>query len=80
MMDETPERFPEEVRKHRAQVLEYSSGPASPEELQASRRLASPLVARQTLEVVVELQKQVTDLQKQFKDLRDNPPKRGFFG
>ncbi|NKE68506.1 hypothetical protein RAMLITH_22050 [Ramlibacter sp. RBP-2] len=78
MMRDEPSHVPPKV----IEALERASdfGRYDPEEIQRERRLASPLSERVTLEVVLELQKQVAALSAQLQEMRDNPPKRGFFG
>jgi len=78
MMRGEPSRFPSKV----IEALERASdfGRYDPEDIQRERRLASPLAERVTLEVVLELQNQVAALSAQLQEMRDNPPKRGFFG
>lgn len=78
MMRDEPSRFPAKVIEALERASEF--GRYDPEDIQRERRLASPLSERATLEVVLELQKQVTALSHQLQELRDNPPKRGFFG
>lgn len=79
MMRDQPNRFPEKVIKALQRHAE-DSGEYEPEELQRERRLASPMTERATLEVVLEVRQQFAKLSEQVQGLRNNPPKRGFFG
>lgn len=78
MMREEPGRFPPKVIESLDRASEFAR--YEPEEIQRERRLMSPLAERSILEVVLELQQQVAKLAQQFQEMRDNPPKRGFFG
>lgn len=79
MMTEQPRRFPEKAVKALRTAREYG-GRYDAEEVQRERRLASALTERATLEAVLELQQQVAKLAEQLQEMKDNPPKRGFFG
>lgn len=76
MMLAEPERFPEKAIK----ALANDFDAYDPKEVERARRMASPFGGHTTLEAVLELQNQVAALAKQIQDMRENPPKRGFFG
>lgn len=78
MMRDEPSRFPAKVIEALQRASEF--GRYDAEDIQRERRIASPLTERVTLEVVLELQKQVAAVAEQLREMRENPPKRGFFG
>lgn len=77
LIREQPDRFPEKVTKALERASEF--GREDDSEIQRERWLASPMSERATLEAVLELQQQVAKVAEQLQELRENPPKRGFF-
>jgi hypothetical protein len=69
---------PEKVVKALRSASEF--GDYDAEDIKRERRLDSRFAERVTLEVVLELQQQVVKLAEQLQDMRENPPKRTFFG
>ena len=78
MMREQPDRFPPKVIEALDGASEF--GRYEPQQVQRERRLTSPLAEQATLEAVLELQQQVAKLAEQLQDIRENPPRRRFFG
>lgn len=78
MMRENPDRFPQKAVKELEGVAEYRR--IESDELRRERWLESPLIERTTLEAILALQQQLTSIAGQIQDLRESPPKRGFFG
>lgn len=78
MMRESPDRFPQKAIEELGGVAEY--GRIDSNELQRDRWLESPLTERSALEAILKLQQQIESISEQLQNLRETPPRRGFFG